>query len=611
MKKIRSILLSFILIIMFPSAILAKSAPIPDVDRSFWAYRQINWCVDKGYMDLQDNGEFCPNQPILLGEAVSSMLRSENIEDSDFELVRNRFPLVVREKSDLDRQITREMACYILMSGEQYEKDSGKAVPTADADVISEEYYEYVSRAIDYGIFVPDDYKEIHPEGIVSRAVYAMMLSRACKIERSDIELIQVMAFALLITFIFALIAVYLRKKGTRLAVSRHNIFVVFLLIAVVLRIFVAIGYYGFNSDMNFWRRWSEELFHNGFYNIYSTSDVDYPPGYLYILYLLGGLNDKLHLGYFFYKLPAICFDVVWIMLVHRAASKRISDKNTLLAVDFMASFAPPLIIDSCLWGQVDIIYMVFMGMAVECIINKKMKQSYFWYATSVIFKPQALVLAPIILLGIYENVLKRRNAREILSNLCAGIGAILLMLCLAMPFNILDVVNQYMETLSSYPYFSVGAFNVYSMIGLDFQVLPGWYSAVNTAILVLIVVSSVYLFEKGSKSYYYCAGLISFEFFMFSTKVHERYCFPAVLMFLMAYIYDNSKENAACFMLSVLAFTANVLSVCLQEQTIFTNTHAVLSIISALNLVIMGYMIYVEMRRQNKKVLEVSKEIG
>ena len=83
--------------------------------------------------------------------------------------------------------------------------------------------------------------------------------------------------------------------------------------IAFLLRVAIA-PHFGFHGDLQLFQKWSMELRAVGTYAFYATDPlVDYPPGYLYLLWAIGKLSASP--GYLLLKVPAIVSDLVlaWI----------------------------------------------------------------------------------------------------------------------------------------------------------------------------------------------------------------------------------------------------------------------------------------------------------
>src|SRR5215472_9779761 len=80
------------------------------------------------------------------------------------------------------------------------------------------------------------------------------------------------------------------------------------LVAGLVLRVALA-PHLGFAGDLNLFRQWTGRLAAVGPHSFYAKGQfADYPPGYLYILWIIGKLTASP--GYVALKLPAIAADL-------------------------------------------------------------------------------------------------------------------------------------------------------------------------------------------------------------------------------------------------------------------------------------------------------------
>ena len=70
------------------------------------------------------------------------------------------------------------------------------------------------------------------------------------------------------------------------------SVFIAIFAAALLVRIIIAVMYRGYEVDINCFVSWSDMVFNDGFGAFYkSESFTDYPPGYMYILYLVGAIR--------------------------------------------------------------------------------------------------------------------------------------------------------------------------------------------------------------------------------------------------------------------------------------------------------------------------------
>ena len=83
-----------------------------------------------------------------------------------------------------------------------------------------------------------------------------------------------------------------LDKPGLRK--NQSNVCITALLvIGFILRVICAVMYKGHETDMGCFMGWSSKLYNNGLGNFYLSEGFhDYPPGYVYLMYILGAIKD-------------------------------------------------------------------------------------------------------------------------------------------------------------------------------------------------------------------------------------------------------------------------------------------------------------------------------
>ena len=83
-----------------------------------------------------------------------------------------------------------------------------------------------------------------------------------------------------------------------------------------------------YQPDVASWIGWSNRLLKFGFKKFYSAGWCDYLPGYLYLLWFLGKIQQFLEgLGFFvnpyvLYKIPAILADILTVYLIYILVKK-------------------------------------------------------------------------------------------------------------------------------------------------------------------------------------------------------------------------------------------------------------------------------------------------
>ncbi len=387
--------------------------------------------------------------------------------------------------------------------------------------------------------------------------------------------------------------------------------FVLAVVCAFVIRIVGAMLFEGHGTDINCFKAWSDMVYSDGFGAFYtSDSFTDYPPGYMYILYVVGWLRSVFGNSGLLVKLPAMLADVTLGALVYTASRKRFGEKTSLLLSGFLL-FSPVLIVNSALWGQVDIIYTFILVLCLWCMCRKRMILTYFLFAVAFFVKPQALIFTPVILCGIWENVIKDYNSKKLLINVVSGLCAIALVILLSVPFGISETFSQYAVTLASYPYATVNAFNIYGALGLNWAELTPVISVVGWVGIVAITAYVFYEYFKGNRNWFMLAGVLAFGTYMLSAKMHERYAFPAVIFFLLAFILKPQKKTMGIFILTSLSQfinTAWVLFVYEQDISYYFKSPVIIAF-SVLNILLLAYIVYTCRKSGTDKEIEAGEE--
>ena len=327
---------------------------------------------------------------------------------------------------------------------------------------------------------------------------------------------------------------------------------------AFAVRLILAMKCRGFSTDISCFYCWAERAYKSGLTNFYSPEYFsDYPPGYIYILYLIGMAMSVFKLTYLTpatllaLKLPAVLCDMVTGFIIYRYVSKR--DKGIMsVLIPALYLLNPVIFQNSSIWGQVDSVFNLSLVLMVMFIYEKKMIPSYFAFAAGILIKPQTLIFTPLLILGIYENVFKGGvNWKNFFKNLLLGLSAVGCLFIAFLPFGIKTMTDLYMETMKSYPYAAVNAYNFWTMLGLNWSpqetILfgPVTCKMVGDIVIPLICVLSAVIFLKRinrSDRYWITGAFIIITMFLFSVRMHERYIYPVFFMLLLAY-FENRKK--------------------------------------------------------------------
>lgn len=347
----------------------------------------------------------------------------------------------------------------------------------------------------------------------------------------------------------------------------------ILLMLGLVVRYILACIDKGYETDMNCFSYWADRVYSEGFANFYSSEIfTDYPPGYMYILWVIGGIRHmvpSLAASTILVKMPAILCDLVTGGLVYKIARKHFNEISSIF-FGALYLFNPVILIDSAMWGQVDSVFTMLIVLVAYLVAEKKLTASYFVFAVAIMVKPQSLILTPIILCGILDQVILHNfQWKRFFYELGMGLLAIGMMVLIAVPYDAKIVWDQYLNTLGEYEYATVNGYNFWAMFGLnwisqDETALGLPYRTWGTIFIVLIVaVCLVFCYcsrkkENGEKYFFYGA-FVALGFFTLSVRVHERYMFPVLVLLLLAYLYKPRRHMLYAFAWLTIAAANNV----------------------------------------------------
>jgi Gpi18-like mannosyltransferase len=325
------------------------------------------------------------------------------------------------------------------------------------------------------------------------------------------------------------------------------------------------IGFDGFHNDVQTFEAWTLTLRDHPFESFYVRAGfADYPPGYLYVLALLaklyasiGGTDHSYQLLHALVKLPGIIFDLFNAGLVYALARGFISERGALGAAAVTA-FNPAFIFISAYWGQVDsvaatfvLISLLALDRALRGTLHPLLAGIAMWLslAASILIKPTALLLAP--LLCLWPVAARRGWARVILASIAGVFAALILSYLLARPFapgqSPLAVTQWLLERYrfgsNVYPYNSINAFNLYAIAQpfwepdsthqlLTFGLKQSTWS-IALVVAVAFACAARFAVLATPLAALEAAALTLFGFFLFATRMHERYLFDAVLLLM------------------------------------------------------------------------------
>ncbi len=378
------------------------------------------------------------------------------------------------------------------------------------------------------------------------------------------------------------------------------TLFYIILAIGVITRLVFATLYYGHKTDVTDFLIWSDMVFENGIPSFYpSDSFTDYPPGYMYVLWVIGFFKNTFSLSrpisLILIKLPSILADAISAYIIYRYAI--VKKKGNICCLSLLLIFNPATILNSSLWGQVDSVMTLFVLLTILFITEKKLYFAYFTFFISVFIKPQAFIFTPLLIWAFFEEMKNYFSFKKLLSHSGVILSAFVMVILLSLPFGLKYVISQYVDTLGSYQYATVNAFNFWAALGQNWVELNKFSSITGGVFLILITLSSFYILYKSKSQgkYFFTGVFLCFSTFMLSVKMHERYCYPALILCLFAFLLNNDLRHYILYiLLTAIHFfnTAFILFVYETDPSRYFNCATVI-IASFINILLYLYMAY------------------
>ena len=369
-----------------------------------------------------------------------------------------------------------------------------------------------------------------------------------------------------------------LTKRGR----GETPIFCCLLLVALVVRLYLAARYPGYRVDINCFEAWSARLAKLGPYAFYDPENYfcDYPPVYLMLLTVmewvrrLFGIAADGTLHHVLIKFWPIVCDLLGAALIYRVGRKHIG-ATSAAALGTLHAFNIAGLAISAAWGQADSVLTLLIALTLLLAIDRKWTPALILYALAVLTKPQALLFAPVGVAFFLRDVIQDRQHR--LRTLLSALIGLAVAYVVLLPFSlrlyggvlapVKFLIALFTGTTGGYSYMTVNALNLYCAFNLNWvsTALHPVLTGVAWALLFagfLYGCALVFVSRNRRDVLLISAAVISL-IFAFGPMMHERYLYPCIL--LLALYYALGRDRRALF------------SLILCSATLFLNTTLVL----------------------------------
>ena len=426
------------------------------------------------------------------------------------------------------------------------------------------------------------------PEGTL---VYNLEETKPAKTQVENEDKVKFAGMMSLIAVLFIIIFVFVKQSldyGDMLKKDNDDnlyavIFGIILLIGFLVRVILAYAVAGYPNDIACWIGWSSAAADKGIAGLYDGEVfIDYPPGYMYILYVVGWINKIPFLAQStaaIVKLPPILADIGMAILIYKLAKSKLSNKAAIV-LGTLYYFSPAIITDSAAWGQIDSLLALMVAGYLIFLNRRNFIAAGVLLGTGVLIKTQMILFAPVYVLAwiyyIKEQDIKKASAKASIG-VGAGIGAFLLISSpLIFKYGLKYIIDLYINILSSYSSVSLNACNIWPLLGgmwekVETSFLGLTYNFWGYAgmILAVVIFFAAAIKDKNHKNIFFHAALLITGIFMLSGKMHERYMYPAMALLLISYMYTKDRRPFTLFGIFSITQFANI-SLVLANQYIF-----------------------------------------
>ncbi len=357
---------------------------------------------------------------------------------------------------------------------------------------------------------------------------------------------------------------------------------IVIIFIGLVIRLLL-VGNTGFVADISFWKSWGLAAINHGVVWTSFNTNINYPPGFIYILYLMGKIytflggtldynsfwRENNFLFLFASKSIGIIADIIVAVLIYWFISQKeklsqlganinnwkLKIGNWKLPLPLLLSsiffLNPVVILDSAQWGQVES-YGIFFTLASSVLLfYRRPLLASFLFIIGTLMKLQNIIFIPLFFLFIFRYFGFKTTAKAL------GMAALAFFL-INLPFLLQGKMERvlFLMTVNNdyFPWLSLNAHNLWWIVakakGMQTSDKITFLGILNAKTVGLILFSSCYLvlfllvyIKPSARNFVLSLTLAIYSFFLFTTESHERYSYPVLVLLLFFYPFIAEKK--------------------------------------------------------------------
>jgi Gpi18-like mannosyltransferase len=289
------------------------------------------------------------------------------------------------------------------------------------------------------------------------------------------------------------------------------------------------VGERGYPGDVALFVDWGERIARLGPGSFYQPGYfADYPPAFLYVLWLLAAFFDgeALRLAIKSISIPA---DVTIALISATLVWRHGSPGGGVLAAALW-SFAPGAVIAGPYWGQVDAVGTLVVLLALVATASKRWIAGGALAGLAAVLKFQYGLALVVVVATAAIEAWRTRSPRPLLAVPVAAVVA----LAVSLPFRQgpLELWRLLRSAGEEYPFTSLYAFNVWA-------VSPGFWKDDDPYVVIggLLLGAAVLgacaplWWRRDTATLLGAAAIATLAFYFLPTRAHERYLFPAIAL--------------------------------------------------------------------------------
>jgi predicted membrane-bound dolichyl-phosphate-mannose-protein mannosyltransferase len=319
------------------------------------------------------------------------------------------------------------------------------------------------------------------------------------------------------------------------------------LLVLWGLKTLALIIFTGYALDLGTFEAWAMRMASVGPARMYASGYfLDYPPGYLYVLWWAGWVGSLLGANGAAFRIivesPGLAADFLMAALAYVFFRRQDRPRAALVAA-LLIALNPALLFDTVAWGQTDSLLTLAMLLSALMLFEEEYEIGWSLAAVGLLIKPQAISLLPVLGLWTLLRADWRnwwRAALAFAATLVIGVA----------PFQIGHPIawlpQLYLTTMGYYHETSVNAFNFMALLGGIRQNDAAELFGVSYFTIGLAMLAPLYAFitfllwrNPSRRNLIYALFIAVFGFFLLAPRMHERYIYPA-LVFVVPLVIDE-----------------------------------------------------------------------